>query len=207
MKTYSVIRMRKERQEELRWIITFAVFCLICAALFGALWKALDGVKAPFLFSGVFLLLFLFLMGFYLLASDEKRLLKKTVYGLALTYYGKETKTDEPGIAVLSVMREIDEEARAMRYECSGFALMENWLVIYVPLSPTVFGRDAVMSLPVRRSSLKRAVWEKRSQRENDGYMITFEISWLKAPWITTVWEQSDIQALRDWSAVQEKRI
>ena len=209
MQSYSVRRMRAERQHLFRFIIALAVICLLLSAVCGALWKAFDGSeRSPLIFTGVFLLLSLFLMGKYLVESDENRLIKKTVFGRALVIYGDKKHTygwefDEKH-GSRQLMDEIDEEALHMQYECSGFALTPNWAVLYA--SPPASGKNTIYSLPVRKRWIKRIRWEQAGKEENSGFTVLIEVPWNASPYRIHACEQADIQALRAWSAAQEKQ-
>ena len=211
MKSYSIHRMRQERQPVFRFIISLAAACLAMAAVCGALWKVLDNcaTRQPLIFSGVFLMLFLFLMGFYLLESDAKQLMKKTVFGRALVDLEEKKGTNGRALDgkrnAGQIMAEIDEEAHHMLYECSRFALMPQWMVIYRWMPQPFFRNTTVASVPVMKRWIARIHWEKAERGENSEYEVFLKVSWNPAPYKILVAEQADIEALRAWGAVQEQ--
>ena len=197
MKSYSITRMRAECQVVFQLLIGEAVMNLICAAVCGAMWKALGTgeTKAPLIITGIFAALFLFVMGFYLVASDIKWMKKHTLYGKTLESLG----------GAEELMAEIDREAREMDYEGSRFALMRHWLVLYQWSSKTLLGGGVIRSLPIPRNHVQKIAWERDSAEENGGYLVhVFSVQGMR--FTIYAWEQADIEALRSWGAVQEKQ-
>ncbi len=208
MRSYCLKRMRMERTVFFRLLIAAIVVNCLCAAVCGALWKVLDQAqtRAPLIFSGVFLTLSLFLSGVYLRESDINQLFKKTVFGRALVIYGDKKASggwtfDEPRSSS-ELMAEIDEEALHMDYECVSFALMRHWAVFYRYFNGNVY------SMPVEKGWITRIWWEKADGGENSGFDVYVERAYDhpgSPPGVYRVWEQADIEALRQWSASQEK--
>lgn len=197
MKRYSVTRMRKECQTIYRMMLAEAVFSLVFSALCGALWKVLDDgeTKAPLFFTGVFLVLSLFLLGMYFVVSDEKWMIKHTVYGKTLLKLGDAE----------TLIQDIDREAEAMDYECTAFAIMPHWLVLYQPSSLRKWGEVQIQSRPIPASSIVRIGWDRETQEENAGFFVHITTA-DGAVWRTLAWENADIEALQRWSALQEKK-
>lgn len=193
MKSYSISRMRKECQMIYHLLLAEAVIMLIFCAVCGALWKVLyqTETKEPLIFTGVFLVLSLFLLGAYFLFSDEKWMLKHTLYGKTLTRLG-----DAP-----TLMREIDSEAKEMDYECASFALMRHWLVLYQSAMPQ---SRKIQSRPIPINHLVRIGWRKETREDNAGFWVQI-VTGDGQKWEVFVWENADIEALRQWGASQEK--
>ena len=187
--------MRKECQVIFRLLISQAVLNLAFAAVCGALWKVLENEKAPLIFTGVFLALFLFLIGSYLAVSDTKWMLKRTLYGKTLSSLGDAE----------TLMGEIDKEAQGMEYECAAFALMDHWLVLYQPASPKTWGMAQIQSRPIPVHHIARIGWGRDTNEENGGFWVRL-VTTDGEEWETFVWENADIEALRQWSAIREKK-
>lgn len=193
MKSYSISRMRKECQIIYNLLLAEAVMLLVFCAVCGALWKVVYQAesKGALIVTGIFLVLPLFLLGAYFLFSDEKWMLKHTLYGKTLTRLG-----DAP-----TLMREIDSEAKEMDYECASFALMRHWLVLYQSALPQ---NRKIQSRPIPINHLVRIAWRRETKEDNAGFWVRFVTS-DGQEWETFVWEDADIEALRKWGASQEK--
>ncbi len=193
MKSYSISRMRKECQMIYHLLLAEAVIMLTFCAVCGALWKVLYQAEAKesLIFTGVSLVLSLFLLGTYFLVSDEKWMLKHTLYGKTLTRLGD----------ARTLMREIDSEAEAMDYECASFALMRHWLVLYQIALPQ---SKRIQSRPIPINHLVRIGWKRETREDNAGFWVRF-VTGDGEEWETFVWETADIEALRQWGASQEK--
>ena len=194
VKDYSVARMRKECQSIYRLLLGEAVVLLIVSAVFGALWKVLDHGERqkPLTILGVFAALLLLLLGLYLLTSDPKWMLRHTLYGKTLMKLGEPEK----------LIQAIDLEAQSMDYECAAFALMAHWLVLYQCALP---GNNRIQSRPIPSRHISRISWGKDREEENAGFWVRF-VTTEGDEWEAFVWEIADIDALRQWGAIQEKK-
>ena len=139
MKNYSVLRMRDEKKPWLRAMISCMVIYLVLAALAGALWKIVQGDRTILMASASFFVCSLFSAGLYLFYTDEKHLLKITIYGKTVKMYG-EMQEIADGMnrnkqGDKEIMDEIDREALDMVFACGGFALMRDWMVLFQPFS------------------------------------------------------------------------
>ena len=194
MKNYAILRMRTECRAYYRLILGESVVLLVTAALCGALWKALDhGSAAPLIMSGVLAALSAILLGAYLVISDPKWMLRHTCFGKTLSRYGEIEK----------LISEINRDAENMDYECSGFALMRRWMVIYQSAPLKTWGMAQICSCPIPKAYIQRISWEKETEEENAGYYV-YVTAENGMQYSLFVWEQADIQALQAWSAVQE---
>ena len=230
MKSYSVLRMRDEKKPNVRAMISCMVIYLALAAVFGAVWKAgqdAEWRRAAFIVAVVCFVCFLFVAGLYLFATDENHLLKNTVYGKALMMYGEE----KAGIdqkrgasqSVQGIMDEIDRQALEMLYACSGFTLMEDWIVLHRRFSDSFHGKNTVYSLPIRRNDIRRIDWDRLENGENSAFVVRLWVYWVaspdlrkycgmirlwqESPYATHAFQQADIQALRAWGAsIREKQ-
>ena len=225
MKSYSVFRMRDEKKPVLRILVSCMVIYLVLAALAGALWKIVQGDRTILMASASFFVCSLFSAGLYLFYTDEKRLLKNTMYGKTLRMYGEKREIPD-GMnrnkqGVQEIMDEIDREALDMVYACGGFALMRDWMVLYQRFSDSYHGKNVVYSLPIHKDDIQKIRWERMENAENSAFLVHLWVSWepspelaeacrvariwRASPYVTKACEQADIQALRQWSAsIQE---
>ena len=196
MKSYSIKRMRKECQVIFRVLVGEAVLNLLFSAVFGALRKVLNNgeSRTPLIIAGVFLVLAVLLGGLYLVVSDPKWMMRHTAYGKELARLGN----------VEELIKEIDAEAEKMDYECARFALMRHWMVIYQWSNEAVAGTGAIRSIPVPSRQISRIAWAKDGNDENNGFLVhVYTVS--GEEYEIFAWEQADIEALRQWGAIQEK--
>lgn len=208
MKSYSEMLMRRERIPVLSLIALGGAVCLAFAAYFGALW--IVGKEISLLFAGACFFLFLLCAGWHLFATDETRLLRKTLYGKTLLSYagGKDPAMQRKDAekAARALLAEIDREAAHMLYACGGFALTEHWIILYERPAVSTWLKGTVKALPVPRRDIRKITWESADRAEGSGYLVRIWTTGTKAdPHRILTYEQASIQALRQWSAVQEK--
>ncbi len=208
MKTYSIMLMRRERIPTLSLIVLCAGICLTFAAYYGALWMV--GKEISLILTGVCFLLFMFFVGLYFLATDEKRLLRKTLYGRALMQYamknGPFAQQKDAEKAAMALMNAIDREAQSMLYECSGFALMEQWIILYGKPPVSSIFKGALTAHLVPREAIRRITWKAAGKEENSGFQVRIWVEGNPEPHRILTYEQASIQALRQWGASQEKQ-
>ena len=195
MKSYAIMRMRTECRVFYRLLVGESVVLLTTAAICGALWKAIDREASaePLIMAGVLVALSVLLLGAYLVISDPKWMLRHTCFGKTLSQYGDSK----------ALMAEIDQDAEKMDYECSGFALMRRWMVIYQCAPPSTFGAAQIRSFPIPKANIRRISWEKQSDEENAGFIV-YVSAVDGTEYSVFIWEQADIRAIQAWSAVQE---
>lgn len=210
MKSYSVERMREERKPVMQTVMAGAVVSLLAAAVSGALWRVWDDRenKSALLVTGVFLSLFLLWMGLYFLISDEKRMRHTTLYGhtlMRLWFHEGLSGNEAYQGGVKPIIAEIDAEAQNMLYECSGFALMRHWLVLYVHQPSRLSVKGTLASLPVRKRDVLRILWNLADGRENSPLEARIWVAGSETPWLVRVCEQADRLALDQWIALPEE--
>ena len=195
MERFSMRCMRRESARVLRLPLICFVASMLCSAFLGAVLKskhaASSWLTAGICIPGVFALLCL---GTYLIVSDEKRLIRTTVYGKMLTALGNPEQ----------LMQAIDAEARVRCERYSRFTLLNTWLIVMEwegkqpsPQSGKVCFR------PIPRSSI-RSVYRLPSDLPERSNVRRLMIECENAAYTVPCYYEQEVDALRDWMKEHE---
>lgn len=195
MKRFSLRAMRMEAMPVLRLPLLIFVADMLFASFFGALLAARHAVSSSFpLALGIPGVISLLCLGSYLMLSDEKRLLRTTVFGKCLVAMG------DPQ----AIMKEIDEEALEKCDGYSRFVLLKTWLILLEPegAGAPPFSK-AVHFRPIPRASIQLIIDEPFSA-SGDSCLKRLTIQCRQGVYSLPCFDQRDLDALRSWIKEQE---
>ena len=189
-------QMRKEYRGVLNLLVYLIVLLLLLTAVYGAFVIAFPDQRAErmLLIAAVSGVAVLFCAGLYLVFTDTKRLLRKTPFGLALTRLG------DPE----ALMVQIDESAKKRLERLGPLALLSDWLILHYP-SPTRLDPLRSCAVPIRRESVARLrLYPEHDPDDPQKRHIALETR-DGAVYDFYVFQQSALDALRDWLEEQER--
>ncbi|MBR3018552.1 MAG: hypothetical protein IKH57_15985 [Clostridia bacterium] len=195
MKTFCVREMRREYVGVTRLYTASTVIFLLFFAFLGiGMHVRQTDMRYRILLIGLVFFTVLEFLGLHLILTDEKRLLRKTPFGLSLSRLGKPEE----------IMQQIDGSAEKRYDRFISFALMKDWLMIYYACG-WKYDAKRVCALPIPLQAIQRAEIlpeysaqdpERKSVRLicEDGRNYEFYL-----------YRQQEWDALREWLKEQEQ--
>ena len=194
MRNFSIRQMRREIFGAVRIFLWAFTALMIAAGAFGAAAIAAlhwDESKI-LLLSGVMLCMALGALGFYYVFTDEKRLIRSTIYGRFVRQLGEPKE----------IMRIIDENAMKSFDSHETFALTPDFLIIYVAM-PWKYEKNRSCALPLPKEGIEEMILLPADPAGKDCKRIG--VLCRGAQYTLTGLEDEDIASLRAWIGERER--